>query len=302
MKTILIILILALFISLMVNVLIINEANNMARSLEFLSKNKTQMRISTSFRIKAFTNLADNLNKFLDSFHEREKNYILNEKNLQTTIRGLSHDIRTPLTSLDGYLQLLAKTEETHEREKYLSIMQRRILSLKKILDQLFTFVKLQEEEYKLDLEIVDIRKIAIETLFSYYEDFKFKNLEPQINFAENPIHVMSNVEGLERIFQNIYKNILEHGSNPLQMTLKEDDKRVYFQSKNKIKDQVEISKEDIFKEFYKASSSRSGSSTGLGLSITKALVEKLGGTISADIEDGYFIINFSFYKAKKED
>src|SRR5699024_4269647 len=147
----------------------------------FLAKNKSQMRIETSFRIKAFKNLSQNINNFLDSFHQKEKTYILNEKNLQATITGLSHDIRTPLTSLDGYLQLLSKVDNPEDKEKYLNIMSNRIKSLNKILDQLFTFVKLQEEEYKLDIEEVNLKKLGTETLLSFYEDFVKKDMEPRV-------------------------------------------------------------------------------------------------------------------------
>lgn len=297
MKSILIILILALIISIMVNILTMSEANNISQSLDFLSKNKTQMRIQTSFRLRAFNKLSQNINDFLDRFHAKEKTYILNEKNLQSTITGLSHDIRTPLTSLGGYLQLLAKSEDPSERDKYLSIMQGRIKSLNKILDQLFTFAKLQEDDYKLELEDVNIKKIALETLLNYYEDFIFRDIEPQINFVENDIFLSSNKDALERIFQNIYKNILEHGTNPLSLSLRDEDKEIIFESSNAIKGQAQISEEDIFKEFYKADTSRNSSSTGLGLSITKGLVEKLGGKITAQVDNGKFIIRITFSK-----
>lgn len=301
MKIILVILLMALFTSLLVNILIINEANNISKSLEFLSNNKTQMRINTSFRIKAFNDLSQNINNFLDSFHKKEEAYILNEKNLQSTITGLSHDIRTPLTSLDGYLQLLAKSEDPEDKKKYLSVMENRIKSLNKILDQLFTFVKLQEEEYKLDLERVNIKKIALETLLNYYEDFIFRDIEPQINFSDNDIFMNGNKDALERIFQNIYKNILEHGANPLTISLGEKDGKVIFVSENKIKNGEKISEENIFKEFYKADSSRNRSSTGLGLSISKGLVEKLGGEIKAKVLDEIFTIIITFENKKQD-
>lgn len=175
--------------------------------------------------------------------------------------------------------------------------MQGRIKSLNKILDQLFTFVKLQEDDYKLELEDVNIKKIALETLLNYYEDFIFRDIEPQINFVENDIFLSSNKDALERIFQNIYKNILEHGTNPLSLSLRDEDKEIIFESSNAIKGQAQISEEDIFKEFYKADTSRNSSSTGLGLSITKGLVEKLGGKITAQVDNGKFIIRITFSK-----
>ena len=294
------ILALLLVISLTVNVLIIREVYNICQEVNFLIENNTQMRISTGFSIGPFDQLAEIINKFLDSYHNKEKAYINKEKYLQNTIRGLSHDIRTPLTSLDGYLQVIADNKEDSDNDKYLSIMKNRINSLNNILDQLFTFVKLQEEEYQLEMEEIDLSSLALQTLFNYYEDFKFKNIEPEIDFANQKVFVMANVDALERIFQNIYKNILEHGQNPLSLSLFEEENKVIFVSKNKIKDDLIVNKDDVFKEFYKADDSRNSSSTGLGLSITKGLVEKLNGQISADVKKGYFIIKITFDPNKK--
>ncbi|MBS6105938.1 HAMP domain-containing sensor histidine kinase [Anaerococcus sp.] len=294
------ILALLLVISLTVNVLIIREVYNICQEVNFLIENNTQMRISTGFSIRPFDQLTEIINKFLDSYHNKEKAYINKEKYLQNTIRGLSHDIRTPLTSLDGYLQVIADNKENSDNYKYFSIMKNRINNLNNILDQLFTFVKLQEEEYQLEMEEIDLSSLALQTLFNYYEDFKFKNIEPEIDFTDKKVFVMANVDALERIFQNIYKNILEHGQNPLSLSLFEEENKVIFVSKNKIKDDLIVNKDDVFKEFYKADDSRNSSSTGLGLAITKGLVEKLDGQISADVKKGYFIIKITFDPIKK--
>lgn len=291
------ILILLLLISLLINILMIKEINSICEQVRFLINNNSQMRINTSFSIKTFMEFAEIINNFLDSYHNKEKAYINKEKYLQNTIRGLSHDIRTPLTSLDGYLQLIANNKENINNDKYFSIMRNRISSLNNILDQLFTFVKLQENEYKLEMEKIDFTSLALQTLFNYYEDFKFRNIEPKINFPNKKIFINANTDALERIFQNIYKNILEHGQNPISLSISEDEKKLIFVSKNKTKDGLTINKDDLFKEFYKASDSRNGSSTGLGLAITKALVEKLNGKITADISDNYFAIEISFNK-----
>lgn len=289
------ILYLLILISLSINILMIREINIISDQVKFLINNNTQMRISSEFSIRPFKEFTELINNFLDSYHNKEKIYINKEKYLQNTIRGLSHDIRTPLTSLDGYLQVIANNKENPDNDKYFSIMKNRINSLNNILDQLFTFVKLQEEEYKLEIERIDLATLALESLFNYYEDFKFRNIEPKIDFPKNKIFIMANTEALERIFQNIYKNILEHGENPLSLSLIKNDSKVTFISKNKIKDDLTINRDYVFKEFYKAADSRNGSSTGLGLAITKGLVEKLNGQISADVEGSFFTIKISF-------
>ena len=271
--------------------LILKEIIHIKNQLDFIIKNDTQMRITTNFNIKPIDLLKKSINSYLDTYHKKESYYIVNEKNLQDTIIGLSHDIRTPLTSLDGYLQLMDKTEDIKEKDKYMKIMRNRIESLNSILDQLFTFVKIQSEDYKIELEEVDLSEIILQTLFSYYEDFKFLNIEPKINIEENNYKIYSNKEVLERIFQNIYKNILKHGKSPVTISLKKENNKIIFESKNMIDENVKISEKDIFKQFYKASNSRSGSSTGLGLSISKGLIEKLGGKINVEIKKQFFTL-----------
>lgn len=293
------VLILLFVISLSVNVLMIKEIYNICYQIKFIINNKTQMRISTSFSIKPFEEFAEIINNFLDSFHNKERIYINKEKYLQNTIRGLSHDIRTPLTSLDGYLQVMADTISNPDNDRYFSIIKNRIYSLNNILDQLFTFVKLQEDEYKIEMEWIDLSSLALENLLNYYEDFKFRDLKPQIDFTNNKVYIMANTDALNRIFQNIYKNILEHGQNPISISLLDNNDKVIFICKNKINDNITINKDDIFREFYKAADSRNGSSTGLGLAISKGLVEKLDGHISADIEDNNFTIEIIFNKTK---
>ncbi|MDO5047694.1 MAG: HAMP domain-containing sensor histidine kinase [Anaerococcus sp.] len=297
MKIILILLLILLGLSLSFNFLIIREVKAISDQLVFIVENRTLMQVSTDLNLACLVRLSQTINKFLLDFHQKEKLFRINKESIQKTITGLSHDIRTPLTSLDGYLQLLSFSQDGEEMERYLRIMKNRILSLNKILDQLFTYVKVQEEAYKLDMEVVDVRKVCLETLLNFYQDFKFKLIEPNISIEEKEMKIRSNRDGLERIFQNIYRNILVHGENPLQISLKDEGDKIVFISKNKIKEGSTIRSDQVFKEFYKASRSRNESSTGLGLAIAKGLAEKLEARIEARVEDGFFSIIIYFDK-----
>ena len=102
---------------------------------------------------------------------------------LKETITNLSHDIRTPLTSLDGYFQLLQQSDSEEERRKYVGIIQSRISSLKEMLEELFTYTRLQDADYELEMERIDFGKCAYDTVFSFYDEFQNRGIEPQVDF-----------------------------------------------------------------------------------------------------------------------
>ena len=252
-----------------------------------------QIKSDTSF--KAIKLLEDSLNSYIQEAQKRKEESLSKEKYIEETITGLSHDIRTPLTSLDGYLQLLEREGTEEEKKQYLCIMGKRLDSLHRILEELFTFVKIRQEAYTLSMEQVDIKRIALETLFSFYHDFSSKGFVPDVSLPDEEIWIESNQEALERVFQNIYKNILEHGQSPLFIRMKKQENELYFLSQNKIPKNIDLQEEDIFKQFYKGRKERSGSSTGLGLSIAKGLVEKLGGSMEAHIKEDTFVLEIIF-------
>ena len=102
---------------------------------------------------------------------------------IKETVTNLSHDIRTPLTSLDGYFQLLSQAETPEEREHYIAVIRERISSLKWMPEELFTFTRLQDESYDLSLEQMDFGKCVYDTAFSFYDDFQRKGVRPEISF-----------------------------------------------------------------------------------------------------------------------
>lgn len=110
---------------------------------------------------------------------------------MKETITNLSHDIRTPLTSLDGYFQLLSQSESEEEQQHYIAVIQSRIISLKDMLEELFTYTKLQNESYEIALEPVDFGKCVFDTVFSFYDEFQKKGIKPEIDFCEGHFSIL---------------------------------------------------------------------------------------------------------------
>ena len=261
------------------------------RQLAFLKEHETNMRLTSELPSSRWNELVDDMNEIIDKSREVQRMAQANENLLKDTITNLSHDIRTPLTSLDGYFQLLSESTSEEDRERYLTIIQSRITSLREILEELFTYTKLQNENYELALEKVDFTQCVHQTLFSFYEDFKTKFLEPEVDFCEEPLRVMGNEEALKRILQNLIKNSLIHGEKQVSLTLLKEEEFAVFCCANDIGNPEEVDETQAFTRFYKADAARHQNSTGLGLSIAKELTEKMGGNITAKLTNHTFSI-----------
>ena len=146
----------------------------------------------------------------------------------------------------------------------------------------------------------MDLGKSVFDTVFSFYDEFEKKGIEPQISFCEEPLLIIGNPEAIGRILQNIIKNALEHGEREIGLKLYQRDTSVLFCCENDVAKPDAIDVGQIFSRFYKADSARGSASTGLGLSIAKGLAEKMGGAISASLEGTVFRIEIQFEKVRK--
>lgn len=130
------------------------------------------MLIQREFDLGGIGTLSDRLNELLELQRKEKQRYQEKEALIADTYTNLSHDIRTPLTSLDGYFQLMEECENVEDQRRYLNIIHERIHSLNEMLEELFTFTKLKNESYSLELTPCCINRILKETVFSYYDDW----------------------------------------------------------------------------------------------------------------------------------
>lgn len=271
------------------------QVKKTCRQLTFLKENQTNLHLTSELPFQELYDLIDSINDVMDLSREMQNNSRQSEDSLKETITNLSHDIRTPLTSLDGYFQLLSQSTSEEERQHYIEVIQSRIASLKDLLEELFTYTKLQNENYVLALEMLDFGKCVFDTVFSFYDEFQRKSIEPQIDFCEDRLPMLGNLEATRRALQNIIKNALEHGQKQIVFITKSEEEQVIFRCMNDVENLDEIDMTQVFSRFYKADSARSSTSTGLGLSIAKGLVEKMGGSITAEINENLFCVEIRF-------
>ena len=271
------------------------QVKDICRQLAFLMKHDSNMLIHREFGLGGIGMLSDRLNDLLELRRKEKRYYQEKETLIADTYTNLSHDIRTPLTSLDGYFQLMEACENVEEQRRYLNIIHERIHSLNEMLEELFMFTKLKNESYRLELTSCCINRILKETVFSYYDDWVRREIQPDIQITEEQLYIDGNKQGLSRIIQNVIKNGLDHGEKKIRIVLKREQNRAVLQISNQVTASEQIDIEHVFDRFYKADAARSKTSTGLGLSIAREFVRRMNGEIGAKIEENEFIVEMRF-------
>jgi len=267
------------------------QVKKTCRRIAFIKNNDTNMELLSDLNFHELNMLEKEINEVIEKNRQISIAAKRSENNLKETIVNISHDIRTPLTSLDGFFQLLKNADSEEERNQCVDVIQNRINNLKYMLEELFTYTKLQNDDYKLQTEPVDIVRCISSTLVSFYNEFQEKSIEVQADFTDEEAVVDCNAEAVQRIVQNVLKNVIDHGSKTVEMTLKQENGSVVFSCSNKVDNPDSIDISQIFTRFYKSDPARTHSSTGLGLAIAKGLAERMNGGMTAEIEGEWFRI-----------
>lgn len=273
------------------------QVKNICRRLEYIKRNDTNILLTTDLASKELVELITCINDTNISYRNKINTYKKKDEIFKEAITNLSHDIRTPLTSLNGYFQMLEAGGSEKERKKYMDIIQGRIYILKDLLEELFTYTKLQNDTYELELKSENMHEYVNEAVVSFYQDFKKNGIVPEIDFSEDKMIGICNKVALSRIIHNIIKNALVHGDKNafsiIKMSLVSDNGEMIFICRNKVANPENIDTENVFERFYKADEARHSASTGLGLAIAKELTVKMNGEISAHIDGDEFVIVF---------
>ena len=246
----------------------------------------TNTPIMLSSHDKLVSSLANDINVELKELQKQKHRYIQGDKELKNAITNISHDLRTPLTTICGYLSLLDKEEKSEHIARQLSIIKNRTFALKQLVEELFRYTTIiSDTENSVYTETV-INNVLEDCISSYYAIFKEKGITPNINLCEQKIVRSVDKTALLRIFNNIIDNAIKYSEGDLTISLFENGKIVF---SNHTSDLNEIQIGKLFDRFYTVNTTRK--STGLGLSIAKALIEKMDGNISADYSNNVLSI-----------
>lgn len=210
------------------------------------------------------------------------------EKLQQEFLTNISHDIRTPLTSLDGYIQLLSQAEGEAEAKRYLAVVENRLDKLGQLLDQMFLYMKLADEDYQLEGEAVKLKAFLLSQLFDFYEDFASLGKEPQIDLPDQEVMVWANEDLLKQVLDNLIQNALIHGDGSLAVHLSQEGRLTL---SNGMEETFSGNPDQVFDRFYRAETNRTKETSGLGLSIAYSALEKMSGKIRVKTKERLFII-----------
>lgn len=260
-------------------ILYIREVHHLKDQLDQLETG-SQVELTTNTRNRAFVQLYQKLNHIFSESRTRERKYIRAQNQLKQSISDIAHDIRTPLTSASGYLQMLKEDTETEKQLRYETIIEKRIGELKEMLEELFLYTKLTSEEFSLDCKDTAVFPVLSDCMVSMYHVFEEKQIEPKIRFENEAVCVFAAPEVLARIFRNLINNALLHGAGGLRIV--QSGTTISFI--NPVEETASMDVERLFDRFYKADRTRKRGSSGLGLAIVKELCERMGGTAEAGL------------------
>lgn len=248
-------------------------------------------RVTVSVHTRGFVRLGQAINRQIDR-HQGER--IAAEENKRDLRRGLtylSHDIRTPLSGAQGYAQLLADEQDETERARYLDVVERRLDDVSGLLDQLYAYAQVQDPDYRIERERVDVSQVLVESLASLYAPFKERGWTPDIQLADEPLIVLSDGDSLGRIFRNLVVNALRYGSEAPRIV--QEGTAITFS--NRVANPEAIDAERLFERFYQGDAARAGEGSGLGLAIVAQLAKALDIKLAARLEVDVLSISLEF-------
>lgn len=238
--------------------------------------------------------LAYQMNEIVSSYEKKLVDLRRMEKTNKELMTSLSHDVRTPLTTLIGYLDVAyRKVVAGQEREEYIGIADRKAHDLKDYIDVLFEWFKLNSDEFTLSLQSVELGELTRNALKDWIPVFEEKGLDYEIEIPAKHLPVKIDRDAYMRIINNLIQNVLTHSQADrieITLTVREDrEERVEVSVRD---NGVGIADADlgyVFERLYKCDKGRSGKGSGLGLSIVRQITEKMGGTVSVRSELGEY-------------
>lgn len=249
-------------------------------------------RLSLDFREKALMELIDELNQMVDAFEEKNRQAKQMEENVKLSIAGLSHDLRTPLTSIKGYVQLLHATTDETKRLHYVKVIEQSVMRLIEMTDHFYELARIESNQREVSFTTISLSNLVEEIFLTYYDQFEEKNIDLQFQEQRMNRHIIADKLMLTRVIQNIVQNILRYANSHAIISYSRNEKYITLNVKNDIKPDSKVAVEKVFMRFYTEVTSRTNTeASGLGLYLSKKLVEKMNGEMTAELDGNWFIL-----------
>lgn len=293
------ILIIILIISLLINIILIARHCSLCRAIDAVCESfnevinrDTNNEIFVDSSNSHIRHLAAELNKTKKELRQAYLKYVDGDIEVKNTITNVAHDIRTPLTAICGYVDMLREQEKnlSEEGRRQLAVVEDRLEVMRRLTAELFQYSVSVSYDFKEDVEDVSLNSEIEEAVAAFYTEFKKANIEPEINLCHEQVIRRMNRQALARIFNNVLSNVIKYSDGDCLITLSNVGE-IKIQNHSSEIDNVVVN--HLFDRFYTV---RSGEkSTGIGLSIAKALTDELGGAISAKAVGDCLVITITF-------
>ena len=255
----------------------------------------TNILIDISSSDKNVRRLANTINGQLRKLRTERRRFQQGDLELKHAVTNISHDLRTPLTALSGYLELLEQEEKSESVNRYIEIMKDRVDILTQLSEELFRYSVIISTKDNITKEQVIINTVLEESIAAFYTVLTERNIVPDIQISEIKVVRMLDRSALSRVFSNLISNVIKYSDGDLKIVLSENGEIVFSNMASGL-DEIQVGR--LFDRFYTVEAARK--STGLGLTISKTLVEQMKGTISAIYENNRLSIHIFFPDLKE--
>ncbi|RKJ62478.1 sensor histidine kinase [Roseburia sp. 1XD42-69] len=255
----------------------------------------TNVLIDISSSDKNVRRLANTINGQLRKLRTERRRFQQGDLELKNAVTNISHDLRTPLTALSGYLELLEQEEKSESVNRYIEIIKDRVDILTQLSEELFKYSVIISTKDNITKEQVIINTVLEESIAAFYTVLTERNIVPEIQVSETKVVRMLDRSALSRVFSNLISNVIKYSDGDLKIVLSENGE-IAFSNMASGLDEIQVGR--LFDRFYTVEAARK--STGLGLTISKTLVEQMKGTISAIYENNRLSIHIFFPDLKE--
>lgn len=257
------------------------SSKEIAEALSDCLKTDTNSVITVSSRDKQVRKLVTELNKELKLLREEHHRFVQGDMELKNAVTNISHDLRTPLTAICGYLDMLKSEDKSPEAERYLEIISGRAEAMKQLTEELFRYSVILASDSKGKQEQVIVNDVLEESIAGYYSILIEKSISPEIDITDSKVIRILDRSALARVFSNLINNTVKYSDGDLTVRLSANGTITFSNHASKL---TSVQVDKLFDRFYTVEAARN--STGLGLSIARTLIEQMGGTISASLEN----------------
>ena len=265
-----------------------------------LAKGNVDAKVDTKHMIWDLKTQGENINAIADSINLAVEERMKSERMKAELITNVSHDIKTPLTSIINYVDLLSKEEiESEKAKEYIEVLSRQSDKLKRLIVDLIEASKASTGNLEIHAEEIDVRMALLQVTGEYEEKLQQAGVELLLHIPEEGIMIQADGRYLFRIFDNLMTNIKKYSLNHTRayIDLKTEGQDVLIIFKNISKDVLNVSGEEFTERFYRGDTSRNTEGNGLGLAIVKSLVELMNGSIRVIVDGDLFKVEIRFPK-----